>query len=82
MELKQTDQINLLKNCLEYEQTGKIVGSFTYPNCGWDLVKQGLATENRELTIAGRALLWFMGEGPDPTDSKVFQEFKIPLGDT
>ncbi len=68
--LKQKDQIHLLEKCKEFTDYGKDIHIFTYPNCGWDLVKQGLVTEDQKITIAGRAALWFLNKGEDPTDSK------------
>jgi hypothetical protein len=67
--IKQKDQISLLEGCLEKEKTGEFPGMFSYPDCGQDLVKQGLATEDQKITIAGRALLWHLGKGEDPTNS-------------
>jgi len=75
--IKQEDQVALLENSLKYTDTGESEGMFTYPNCGWDLVTQGLATEDKKITTAGRAVLWFLGKGPDPTDSKAVQTFKF-----
>ena len=68
---KRFDQIRLLEICQKYTDTGEWEGTFSYPDCGPDLVRQGLATENRQITIAGRAALWLVGKGEDPTDSQV-----------
>lgn len=78
--LKRSDQIKLLEACAEFEKTGEWRGSFTYPNCGWDLVRQGLVTPDRKLTTAGRAALWFLDKGEDPTDGASSVTFTIPLG--
>lgn len=77
--IKRNDQINLLKICREFTDTGQWSGSFTYPDCGPDLVRQGLATEGRQITTAGRAALWLLGEGDDPTDSKAVETFTLNL---
>lgn len=75
--LKRSDQIALLERSLEYTETGIMNGIFTYPDCGYDLVRQGLANEDRTITIAGRAALWFLDKGPDPTPSKSFETFDL-----
>lgn len=79
--LKRSDQIELLKAAFHREKTGEWKGMFTYPNCGYDLVRSGLATEDAKLTIAGRAALYLLGDDEaDPTaDSKSFQSFDLPL---
>jgi hypothetical protein len=77
--MKQGDQVALLKAVREATDGAEWRGLFTYPNCGWDLVQSGLATEDRKITTAGRAALFLLGEGPDPTPGKSFQEFSIPL---
>ena len=77
--MKRKDQIALLKTVLKFTDTGECDGIFTYPNCGPDLVAQGLATEDTKITDAGRATLWLLGEGPDPTESKSFKTFQFPL---
>ncbi len=77
--LKQLDQVALLEKVLIFTDTGKFEGIFTYPNCGWDLVMQGLATEDRKITVAGRAELWLLGKGSDPTNSKSVIELKLNL---
>jgi hypothetical protein len=79
--LKRSDQIELLKAALHREKTGEWKGMFTYPNCGHDLVRSGLATEDGKLTIAGKAALYLLGnDEADPTaDSKSFQSFELPL---
>jgi hypothetical protein len=79
-DMKKPDQIALLEACRNYTDTGEWKGLFTYPNCGWDLVQSGLVTEDKKITVAGRAALWFLGKGDDPTPtSKAYQEFSIPL---
>ncbi len=78
--IKQKDQITMLKGCIEKEKTGEFPGMFAYPGCGYDLVKQGLATENQKITTAGKALLWHLNEGDDPTDSASSVTFNIDLG--
>lgn len=79
--LKQSDQIRLLKVVKKYTETGEWEGIFSYPNCGVDLVKMGLATEDKKITPAGEAALWLLGEAPDPTDSQAVQTFKLKTGD-
>ena len=75
--IKRNDQIRLLEIVAKFTDTGEWGGTFTYPNCGWDLVKQGLATESKKITEAGRIALWLLGKGPDQTDSKAVQTFKL-----
>lgn len=77
--LKRKDQVAMLKTVLKYTDSGEWDGLFTYPGCGYDLVQQGLATEDKKITGAGRAALWLLGEGPDPTDSQAVQTFQFPL---
>lgn len=79
--IKQLDQINLLEVCLKYTDTGFWDGVFSYPSCGSDLVSQGLATIDKKITIAGRAVLWFLGKSKDPTLSKSFVEIKLKKED-
>jgi hypothetical protein len=79
-DLKKSDQIRLLENQLVYTDTGKSEGMFTYPNCPFDLYTQGLVTDEGKITIAGRALLWHLNKGPDPTNSKASIEFKLEEG--
>ena len=78
-ELKQSDQVRLLEVCQKYTDTGVWAGIFSYPNCGCDLVQQGLVSEEKKITVAGRAVLWFLGKGDDPTDSKAVQEIIFNL---
>jgi hypothetical protein len=77
--LKRSDQIALLKAALHRELTGEWKGLFTYPNCGYDLVRSGLATEDGKLTIAGKAALYLLGDdAADPTvESKSFSEVTL-----
>ena len=77
--LKQVDQIALLEACLKFTECGIFLSLFTYPQCGWDLVRQGLVTEDRKITIAGRALLFHLDKCPDPTTTKTCIEFTIPI---
>jgi hypothetical protein len=79
--MKRSDQIALMKASHHREKTGEWKGLFTYPNCGYDLVRSGLATEDGKLTIAGKAALYLLGDDEcDPTtDSKSFEQFNIPL---
>jgi hypothetical protein len=80
MSLKASDQARLLELCAKFTDTGVMDGTFTYPNCGWDLVRSGLVTEDKKVTTAGRAALFLMGKGHDPfPESKEYQEFRIPL---
>jgi len=67
--IKQKDQIAMLEAARDFTDGKEFPGMFSYPECGWDLVQQGLATEDRKITIAGRAALWFLDKGDDPTDS-------------
>lgn len=76
-EIKRDDQIKLLEACVKYESSGKWEGIFAYPNCGGDLVLQGLATPDKNITISGKAVLWFLHKGPDPTNSKAVETFKL-----
>jgi hypothetical protein len=77
--LKRADQIKLLKIVAKHTDTGEWEGAFTYPNCGWDLVQMGLATEDKKITPAGRAALWLLGQADDPTNSKAVETFILPL---
>lgn len=77
--IKRSDQIRLLEACAEFEKKGTFPPMFSYPNCGWDLVRQGLVTQDKKLTIAGRAALWFLDKGDDPTDGGSSISFNIPL---
>lgn len=80
--LKMSDQIALLEACKVFTDTGEWKGLFSYPNCGWDLVQSGLVTEDKKITISGRAALWFLGKGEDPIPaSKSFYDITIPLPD-
>lgn len=80
--IKQSDQIALLEACRVFTDTGEWKPLFTYPNAGWDLVQSGLATEDKKITTAGRAALWFLGKGDDPfPESKDSITFSIPLDD-
>lgn len=75
--LKRSDQIRLLEVVRDYTITDEWNGIFTYPNCGVDLVRQGLATEDRKITSAGLVALWLLGKGEDPTDSKSYIKFEL-----
>jgi len=75
--LKRDDQIRLLQAAMKYNDTGTFEGIFTYPQCGPDLVRMGLATVNQKITPAGRAALWLLGLGPDPTTSKAVLTFDL-----
>jgi hypothetical protein len=76
---KRRDQIALMKASLHREKTGEWKGLFTYPNCGYDLGRSGLATEDGQLTTAGKAALYLLGDDDaDPTsDSKSFETFTL-----
>jgi hypothetical protein len=78
--MKRSDQIALLRAAHKRMTTGQWDGLFTYPNCGYDLVRSGLATENGDLTTAGKAAVYLLGDDTaDPTsDSASFQSFSIP----
>jgi hypothetical protein len=77
--IKRNDQIKLLEIVREFTDTGVWKGTFTYPNCGYDLVLQGLATEDKKITQAGRVALWLLEKAPDPTDSKAVEVFSLKL---
>ncbi len=78
--VKRNDQIELLKRVLESEQSGEEMrGGFTYPNCGYDLVRQELVTRDGKLTTAGKAALWLLDIGPDPTGGASFVTFNLPI---
>lgn len=77
--LKRDDQIKLLELVAKYTDTGEWSGTFTYPNCGWDLVQMGLASEDKKITTAGRAALWLLTKGADPTTSKAVETFVLPM---
>lgn len=77
--IKKSDQIRLLEACAKFEETGQFPPVFSYPNCGWDLVRQGLVTQDRKLTIAGKAALWLLDKGDDPTDGGSSVSFSISL---
>ena len=81
-EIKRNDQIRLLETVQKHTDTGEWEGGFTYPNCGYDLVQQGLATEDKKITMPGRAALWLLGKGEDPTDSASSIKFELNLKDT
>jgi hypothetical protein len=78
-DVKRSDQIALMKAALHREKTSQWKTLFTYPNCGHDLVQSGLATEDGQLTTAGRAALYLLGDDDaDPTsDSKSFDSFTL-----
>jgi len=69
----------MLEASLKFTETGEWKGMFSYPNCGWDLVQQGLVTEDKRITMSGRAALWLLEKGPDPTASKAVISFKLDL---
>lgn len=75
--IKRSDQICLLNACAEFERTGKFPPMFSYPNCGWHLVQQGLVTPDAKLTIAGKAALWLLDMGDDPTGGGSSISFSI-----
>ena len=77
--IKQKDQIAMLESARDFTDGKEFPGIFSYPGCGYDLVSQGLATEDRKITIAGRAALWFLNKGEDPTDSASSITFNIDL---
>lgn len=83
MDMKASDQIKLLELCAEFTDTGEWSGTFTYPNCGWDLVQSGLVTKDKEITTAGRAALFLLGKGDDPLpESQASIKVQIPLPET
>lgn len=77
--MKKADQIAMLEACRTFTDTGEWKGLFSYPGAGWDLVQQQLVTQDKKITIAGRAALWMLGKGEDPTSSKSFTTHTIPL---
>ncbi len=79
--LKRNDQINLLKRWLIFSDNGEFTGCFPYPQCGYDLVQQGLVTEDKKITVAGRACLWLLEKSEDPTKSKVSEVLTLRTGD-
>lgn len=79
MNLKQSDQLALLKACAVFTDTCEWKGLFVYPGCGWDLVSCGLATEDRKITTAGRAALFLACDGVDPTSTQTSVTFSIPM---
>lgn len=79
-DVKRNDQINMLKACADFTETGEWPGLFSYPNCGWDLVQSGLATEDKQITTAGRAALYLLGSGDDPLPaSQASQTITLPM---
>ena len=58
--IKQKDQIHLLEACKEFTDYGKDLNLFTYPNCGWDLVQQGLVTEDQKIKLLVEQLYGFL----------------------
>jgi hypothetical protein len=78
--VKKADQIAVLEASRAFTDTGEWKGLFSYPNAGWDLVQQGLVKEDKTITSAGRAALWFLGKGDDPLPaSKSFVSFAIAI---
>ncbi len=55
--LGHSDQIKMLEHCKQLTETGKWLGLFTYPNCGYDLYKLGLITDEGHITTIGRSIL-------------------------
>ncbi len=76
--IKQGDQIRLLEALARETDTGESTPMFTYPNCGWDLVQSGFCTQDRKITMAGRAALFLLGKGADPTEGGSSITFTIP----
>lgn len=79
--MKRADQLELLRCCLIYTDTGKSPGCFTYPNCGYDLLQGGLVTEDGKITTAGRAALYLLELGPELQPDTSVITMKIPLKD-
>ena len=77
--LKQNDQIRLLEVCNKFTDTKDWEGIFTYPNCGHDLLLQGLVAKDGKITNAGKAALWFLDKGSDPTGSKAVETFSLNM---
>ncbi|MCA0338966.1 MAG: hypothetical protein LCH99_04465 [Proteobacteria bacterium] len=80
--IKQGDQIRLLEALAREADTGEFTPMFTYPNCGWDLVQSGFCTQDRKITTAGRAALFLLGKGEDPTTGGSSISFSIPISET
>lgn len=80
--LKRADQISLLEICAKFTDTGEWEGTFTYPNCGYDLMQQGLVTNDKKITNAGKVALWLLGKGPDPTNSNAVETFSLNSKET
>jgi hypothetical protein len=77
--IKRSDQIALLEACAHFTDTGEWRALFTYPECGWNLVQLGLATEDRKITPAGRFALWVLDKGGDPLPAvQSFVSFNLP----
>lgn len=77
--IKQNDQIRLLEALARETDTGEFTPMFAYPNCGWDLVQSGFCTQDRKITMAGRAALFLLGKGEDPTTGGSSITFSIPV---
>lgn len=61
MSLLKSDRLHLLKAVQVMTDTGKWNGLFTYPSCGWDLIKLGYVVNKDptgvEITRRGRYFL-------------------------
>lgn len=79
LEVKRAEQITMLEKFRDFSETGEWKRGLSYPDCGYDLVKQGLVTQDSGITDAGRAALFLLGKGEDPTDSKAVHKFEVKL---
>jgi hypothetical protein len=78
-EIKRSDQVAMLKAYRDFTDTGTFKGIFAYPNCGNDLYRMGLLTDDGKVTDAARAALWLLGEGDDPLpDTASSFSFTLP----
>ncbi len=79
--IKRNDQIEMLKACRVFTDTGEWHGLFSYPGCGWDLVQSGLVTADQKITVSGRSALFLLGDdSADPIpESKACVTVIIPI---
>ena len=78
-EIKRMDQISMLEKIRDYSETGEWKSGFSYPDCGHDLVRQGLVSEDSKITLSGKAVLFLLRKGKDQTDSKAVQIFEVKI---
>ena len=77
--IKRADQIEMLKAVAAKTDKGTPISIFAYPNCGWNLVESELVTQDVKITKSGRAALFLLGLGDDPTQGASFVETILPL---